>query len=172
MSKEPIWLGISLRPGDGWEQLGLRHNITTRGILGRLSDGQNPWQRCPCYIGWYQTWIRCDGGVMPCCRCNLLVGDLNRASFTEIWDSPPYQDFRIRSRTSDAMRYLPGTCRCDWCCFMPQNLRIRRIVKWFGPLRRRTPRDRAADSVLPRPRRRSPRPTFPNQPPCCFSLLY
>lgn len=133
------------------DRFGLRHNIATQGILGRLSDGQNPWKHCPCYIGWYQTWIRRDGGVMPCCRCNLLVGDLNRASFTEIWNSPMYQDFRIRSRTPEAMRSLPGTCRCDWCCFMPQNLRIHRIVKWFGPLRRRTLGDHAADSVLPRP---------------------
>jgi MoaA/NifB/PqqE/SkfB family radical SAM enzyme len=117
-------------------RLGLLHNITAQGILGRLSGGRNPWQHCPCYVGWYQTCIRLDGAVMPCCRCNLVVGDLNRTSFAEIWNGPPYQDFRIRSRTSDAMRSLPGTCQCDWCCFMPQNLRIHRIVKWFGPPKR------------------------------------
>jgi len=126
--------------GKRMDRLGLRHNITTAGILGRLTGGENPLERCPCYIGWYQTWIRRDGGVMPCCRCNLLVGDLNRSSFAEVWDSPAYQDFRVRSRAPDAMRSMPDTCRCDWCCFMPQNLRIHRIVRWFGPLRGRAPR--------------------------------
>jgi len=126
------------------DRLGLQHNITTQGILGRLVDGKDPWEQCPCYIGWYQAWVRRDGGVMPCCRCNLLVGDVNQSSFADIWDSPAYRNFRFRSRSKDTIGSLPGTCNCDWCCFMPQNARVHRVVKWFGPLRRRGPDEHTA----------------------------
>jgi predicted NodU family carbamoyl transferase/MoaA/NifB/PqqE/SkfB family radical SAM enzyme len=49
----------------------------------------------PCYIGWLFCRILPDGGVSPCCRgVDKLMGNVNKASFADIWNSRAYKDFR------------------------------------------------------------------------------
>lgn len=49
----------------------------------------------PCYIGWTYTRIMADGRVIPCCKGHRLpMGNLNRNSFMEVWNSPRYETFR------------------------------------------------------------------------------
>jgi MoaA/NifB/PqqE/SkfB family radical SAM enzyme len=93
------------------------------------------WQKVPCYIGWFQTKIRVDGGVMPCCYCNHVLGDVSSQSLEEVWNNPEYQDFRSRTSTMEGLRSFGASCNCDWCCYLPQNYHIHRIFKWLAPFR-------------------------------------
>ncbi len=112
--------------------LGIKHNVDR--VFLRHQFNQNVSLKTPCYIGRIQTRIRVDGAVMPCCYCNLLLGDMNKNSLKEIWNDPPYRDFRFRAETMEGLATLMDTCSCDWCCYVGQNYRIHRIFKWMAPL--------------------------------------
>jgi len=49
--------------------------------------------------------------VQPCCMVmgddRVVLGDLNRSTFAEIWHGPAYQDFRRRLDSADP----PEVCR-------------------------------------------------------------
>jgi MoaA/NifB/PqqE/SkfB family radical SAM enzyme len=111
--------------------LGIKHNVDR--IFLHHQFNLNVGLKTPCYIGRYQTRIRVNGAVMPCCFCNLLLGDLNKKSLKDIWNDPPYQDFRIRAETMEGLATLRDTCSCDWCCYVGQNYRVHRIFKWVSP---------------------------------------
>lgn len=56
--------------------------------------------KLPCYIGWYFCRVMADGQVAPCCRgVDKPMGDLNEASFAEIWASARYGEFRHKALT-------------------------------------------------------------------------
>ena len=40
-----------------------------------------------------------DGTVIPCCSCNLPMGNINESSMADIWNSPAYQAFRRQTIT-------------------------------------------------------------------------
>jgi radical SAM protein with 4Fe4S-binding SPASM domain len=49
----------------------------------------------PCLIPWVHAYIRFDGKVQVCCWFeDAVMGDLNKQSFEEIWNSERYQKFR------------------------------------------------------------------------------
>jgi MoaA/NifB/PqqE/SkfB family radical SAM enzyme len=112
--------------------LRIKHNVDR--IFLKHQFNQNVGLKTPCYIGRYQTRIRVDGAVMPCCYCNMLLGDFNKNSLKEIWNDQPYKDFRKRSETMEGLATLLDTCSCDWCCYIGQNYRVHRIFKWMAPL--------------------------------------
>ncbi|MGD9345971.1 MAG: radical SAM protein [Candidatus Aminicenantes bacterium] len=112
--------------------LGIKHNVDR--IFLRHQFNQNVDIKTPCYIGRYQTRIRVDGAVMPCCYCNTLLGDLNKKSLGDIWNDHPYMNFRDRCETMEGLSTLMDDCSCDWCCYVGQNYRIHRIFKWLVPL--------------------------------------
>jgi MoaA/NifB/PqqE/SkfB family radical SAM enzyme len=115
--------------------LSLDHNIFKDGIVNQYRLGRKVWRSVHCYIAWYQSRARVDGGVMPCCYCDMLLGDLNTHTMKEIWNSETYVEFRDRTRTLDGLASLSRSCHCDWCCYYAQNIRIHRIFKWFRPFR-------------------------------------
>lgn len=112
--------------------LGIKHNVDR--IFIRHQFNLNEGLKTPCYIGRYQTRIRVDGAVMPCCYCNVLLGDLNKKSLKDIWNDHPYKDFRIRSETKEGLASLRSTSSCDWCCYVGQNYRVHRFFKWLAPV--------------------------------------
>jgi MoaA/NifB/PqqE/SkfB family radical SAM enzyme len=111
--------------------LGIQNNVDR--IYLRHQFNTNKDLKTPCYIGRYQTRIRVDGAVMPCCYCNVLLGDLNKKTLKEIWNDQPYKDFRSRSETKEESASLKNTCSCEWCCYVGQNYRVYRIFKWLAP---------------------------------------
>ena len=112
--------------------LGIKHNVDR--IFTRNRFNQNVSQKTPCYIGRYQTRIRADGAVMPCCYCNIILGDFNKKSLKDIWNDHPYKDFRARSESMEGLATLKDTCTCDWCCYVSQNYKVHRIFKWMAPI--------------------------------------
>ncbi|MEM8893660.1 MAG: SPASM domain-containing protein, partial [Bacteroidota bacterium] len=50
-----------------------------------------------CWKMWHSCVITWDGKVVPCCfdkDAHYVLGDCNQQSFTEIWNSQEYHDFR------------------------------------------------------------------------------
>ena len=58
------------------------HNIDE--ILLRYKIGKAVWKKLPCYVAWFSAQIKVDGTVLPCCRCDLPMGNLNKASLHDI----------------------------------------------------------------------------------------
>lgn len=111
--------------------LGIKSNVDR--IFMRHQFNLNRALEIPCYIGRFQTRIRVDGAVMPCCYCNVLMGDFTKKSLQDIWNDYAYKEFRKRSETTEGLATLKTTCSCDWCCYVGQNYRVHRIFKWLAP---------------------------------------
>ena len=93
-----------------------------RRIASRTESGQK--RSIPCYKGWTFCWILATGEVVPCCDCNVSVGNINDEPFENIWYSARYSEIR-RSMTTLHQGFisLPG-CRCDSCRPDSEELKI------------------------------------------------
>lgn len=109
--------------------LSLEHNLDDLLLQYRL--GEEAWSKMPCYAAWYQTRIRYDGTVMPCCRCYLPLGNLNEQSFAEIWNSEKYRVFRQKSGMKDGLTSFQNVCECDWCLMAKNNYQVHRFSHWI-----------------------------------------
>jgi len=66
-----------------------------------------------CLIPWSETMIRADGEVNPGCCTRFKIGDLNKTSFSEIWNSKKYQELRRTVNSKSPMHF----CQHNVCCF-------------------------------------------------------
>jgi len=49
----------------------------------------------PCYVGWVFARIMADGSVIPCLKAHKMpMGNIYKNSFSNIWNSKKYQNFR------------------------------------------------------------------------------
>lgn len=70
-------------------------STTTKGEVG---VGQN---RRPCGALYSMMNVKADGKVFPCCIHPRVMGDLNRASVSEIWNGEPYVEMRQQQASGD-----------------------------------------------------------------------
>jgi radical SAM protein with 4Fe4S-binding SPASM domain len=63
----------------------------------------------PCAHPWTSVSIDENGQVFPCCQSNLLLGDLRKSSFAEIWNGKRYQRLR---KTVNSAQPLADCRRC------------------------------------------------------------
>lgn len=75
----------------------------------------------PCYAGFSTCFINSNGDVFPCCGCRLLVGNLRKQSFFDIWTGGPYKKFRHRSLTYYLAQDFPASCDCAKCFHPPSQ---------------------------------------------------
>ncbi len=71
-------------------------------------------RRLPCFLLWRgPLFVRHDGTVIPCCRFpgKRVLGDLERFSFQEFWNSGPMQDLR-RAHATGALNGWPMCMDC------------------------------------------------------------
>jgi len=115
-------------------KIGMIHNIDD--LLFQYRLGENSWTEMPCTAGWYNARIRFDGTVMPCCRCYISLGDLNKESFREIWNGRKYLEFREKAVKKDGLASLSDSCACHWCIYAGNNYQVyrksRSILKIVG----------------------------------------
>jgi len=53
----------------------------------------------PCYAGWNFTRVTANGEVKPCCKAEeLIMGNVKEISFSQIWFSLKYDEFRYKTR--------------------------------------------------------------------------
>lgn len=112
----------------------LKHNINQ--ALRRYEIGEAVWAKLPCYIAWYHARFRVSGAVLPCQRCDVVLGNLNETDFTEIWSGPAYRQFRRDVMTRDGLVSMKDHCDCRFCCYTLDNLSVHRIFRWIAPWRR------------------------------------
>jgi radical SAM protein with 4Fe4S-binding SPASM domain len=108
----------------------MEHNIDE--ICLRYDLGHAVWKELPCYVTWYHARIRADGTVQPCGRCNpdIEFGNVHTNTFKDIWNGPLIREFRAKTRTSKGLASLQRSCQCQYCCFVEDNLKIHRAMRW------------------------------------------
>ncbi len=110
---------------------GLINNIDDLLLQYRLKE--DSWNTMPCFAGWYGARVRADGEVMPCCRCYLPLGNLDEATFQEIWNGRAYRDFRAAAVHRESLASMQGVCACQWCIWAVNNYRTYRMIRWIAP---------------------------------------
>jgi radical SAM protein with 4Fe4S-binding SPASM domain len=67
-----------------------------------------------CIQPWYSAYVTVAGDVLPCCffsaTSNLSLGDLNRASFKEIWNNSNFRRFRRELKRAKAPHEICAEC--------------------------------------------------------------
>ena len=115
------------------ERLSLGHNIDH--LLPKYRLGREAWRDFPCYAGWFDTRVKVDGTVVPCCTGFLPLGNLRNGTFAEICNGPRYRAFRRQAVRPGGMVAFARDCDCAWCSYAADNFRIHRHVRWFGLFR-------------------------------------
>lgn len=110
VQKQGLFLGLSSR----WDE---------RGILS-IGD---LYQKISCYTGYTFTMIWPDGKVCPCCSCEGVMGDLNQKSFTDIWVSEKYNDFRKKALNVKTLSNL-DQCHCKDCGYIHENEKYHHLL--------------------------------------------
>lgn len=101
-------------------------------VLRRLEVGEAVWEKMPCYMGWITAELKMDGTVIPCCSCNLPMGNINESSMADIWNGPAYQAFRRQTITREGLAAMSRRCDCAYCNYA-DNDRVNRIFRWIAP---------------------------------------
>jgi MoaA/NifB/PqqE/SkfB family radical SAM enzyme len=140
--EEEKWLrGALIRMRERLHSLSLSHNIDEN--LLRYELGKEVWKKLPCYTPWYHARIRMDGTVLPCGRCDLIMGDLNKNRFNEIWNGSVFRAFRRKIFENNGLDSIREHCDCSFCCFVGDNDHAHRFFKWFLPFLRHSKRVRS-----------------------------
>jgi len=74
-----------------------------------------------CHEPWTTTFVGKDGIVKPCCLSSMVMGDLNKQSFEEIWHGKLYRELRRTINTD----YMPLNCKeCPQYAHLRTNKRF------------------------------------------------
>ncbi len=109
------------------------HNIDE--VLLRYRVGTSVWKKLPCYAAWYNFRVKVDGTVIPCSRCDIVIGNLQNETMEEVWNSPAAREFRKKASTLKGIESMGKECDCSYCCHVAHNMRIHRIFRWLSPVR-------------------------------------
>ena len=108
-----------------------RHNIPE--LLFRYRIGPAVWEKMPCYVGWFHSFVGVDGDVLPCCTCARPMGSLQVSRFPAIWNNEAYRAFRRQTATREGLAAAGDTCRCHYCSYVGNNHRVHRTLRWLSP---------------------------------------
>ncbi len=111
--------------------LSIGHNIKT--TLLRYKIGESVWKKIPCYIGWFHVRLKVDGTVLLCDSCDLIMGNLKEDKLSEIWNNQAICTFRRQTFTCNRLEAMSEHWDCGFCCYIGDNMRIHRLIKWFLP---------------------------------------
>lgn len=117
----------------------LRKQIRAQGLgenIGRLLaryEFNAAKHRGPCYICWYHSRIKVDGTVLSCGRSELVLGNLKKESFPEIWNGKAYRMERRKRLSPHSFAYRNKICDCEHCAYVQDNIAIHRRLKYLLP---------------------------------------
>lgn len=72
----------------------LDYDRATAGRTVAEADGELDFRAYPCDLPWTAASIDESGQVMPCCSSQMVLGDLTKQSFAEIWNGSKYRKLR------------------------------------------------------------------------------
>ncbi|MFC1853693.1 SPASM domain-containing protein, partial [candidate division CSSED10-310 bacterium] len=75
--------------------------------------------------------IKMDGNVQACALTDLILGNLFQNSFSEIWNSELFREFRRQNLSEKRHNFKETYCNFGSCIYIENNLKIQRIMKWF-----------------------------------------
>ncbi len=107
----------------------LKHNIDI--VLMGYATGKKGSDILPCYVAWVHAHIKVDGTILPCCAYEKSLGNINENSFKEIWNNSRFSSFRKIAATVEGLAEISEYCCCTSCCYIKDNYRIYRWLKWF-----------------------------------------
>lgn len=96
------------------DERGIQLDFTT-GLAEALSV-ETKWGACGndgkvCRTPWWVAYIKADGRIQPCCRMSMVMGDLTKTPFDEIWNGEVWQKLRADIEAGSP----PQQCReCTW----------------------------------------------------------
>ena len=65
----------------------------------------------PCFVGWRDLFIGCDGYIRPCQSTSLKFGKISEyKTFKDVWNSVDFQEFRQRVNNTNDMPYECKMC--------------------------------------------------------------
>ena len=106
-----------------------KHKINVDIEWGDSLDSKNA-QNLPCYYGWLFSFVDVSGYVHPCCfqdrDPNCSMGNIREDSFTNLWFSEKYRDFRKNYRSIDKRRKMG--CQCNHPSCFSNNQQIYKIL--------------------------------------------
>jgi MoaA/NifB/PqqE/SkfB family radical SAM enzyme len=97
-------------------------------ILPGLTTGKYTidfYSQIPCYAGWTSARILETGDVIPCCGCyELIIGNIKKRSFIDIWNSEKYKHFRGKGLNVNKKLLMQKGCKCFSCVDYGSNFGI------------------------------------------------
>ncbi|UCD83291.1 MAG: radical SAM protein [Deltaproteobacteria bacterium] len=91
-------------------------------------DSEEFYQEIPCYSGYIYLFVCPDGKILPCCNCLTALGDLNKQSLNDIWQSEGYTKFREKTLNIANSGMLNG-CLCQECGYIFENEKYHTLLK-------------------------------------------
>lgn len=113
-------------------QYSLGDNINRFILRYRFNDISD---KLPCYIYWFHSRIKVDGTVLSCGRSELILGDLKKESFSDIWNGQAYRTLRNETLSSSGFKHRNEICDCEFCSFVQDNMSVHKIFKYLLPFR-------------------------------------
>jgi len=110
------------------------HNIDD--VLLRFQLGESVWEKVPCYNSWLYAFVRTDGKVLACQRSQVVMGDLEKNRFGEIWNNAIYRDFRRQLIDRKNLGLLNDSFHCSYCPHSVNNHRVHHYFRWIVPLQK------------------------------------
>jgi MoaA/NifB/PqqE/SkfB family radical SAM enzyme len=121
-----------LRTKKRLNKLSMKHNIND--VILHFEMGTRAWEKIPCYVAWYNIIVRCDGTVIPCCRCHhIKLGHVSENTLQEIWNGPAIRAFRKQTLVHEEPFQINKQGHCDNCGYLSHNLLVHKYFKWFLP---------------------------------------
>ncbi|HEX67910.1 MAG TPA: radical SAM protein [bacterium] len=124
-----------------YNRIANKENVTS-GLYDRWIIG-----KIPCYIGWVFTRILPDGNVNGCLKAHRIpLGNIFQNKFSEIWNSPSYQEFRYKALTFDKndpfFSMIGNDPNCKVGCYkscddLQRNLKVHEELLSLSPLERK-----------------------------------
>lgn len=120
---------------------GINVDLECEDWLGSQKTQVRP-DNVPCYYGWLFSMVDADGSVYPCCfqdrSPSCTIGNIKNESFTKLWFSKKYQDFRKNCKNTADRKKRGFQCDNPSCVF--NNKQIHKILEapYLSPFRHMT----------------------------------
>jgi len=108
---------------------GLNNNIDI--FLSQLLENHNIteiYKKISCYVGWLYVYVQANGTVYPCCHSYVPLGDINKTSMEQIWNSTAYQKFRKQALAINRSKGFVDGCNCAECQNYLANMRVHKML--------------------------------------------
>ncbi len=77
------------------EILGVNLYVSLYDTSGKRTEAVRPWIQ-KCFAPWEKILVRTNGDVTPCCASGMIMGNIKKEGFWNVWNGKKYQTFRKR----------------------------------------------------------------------------